>query len=584
MAGENQYTELGMELPRNFFDLSQEHVFTAEAGIIYPIYQLLLMPGDLIEVNNECVIRQQPTLAPSYSRFKAKFYDVVVALRNLDPDIYRFMSGYEEYTSEEPWLEPLPRWTQTNGVDQKPLKEGDVFPDKYRVGSLWDFLENPCGVILDEDSCQLDYYRQTYGYIWEMLFRNEMRQDSILIKGKPGSWKGEELLRVNFDKDVLTTSLPKQQLGEPYAIPLTGIGSAEWKLASFDAEEKVAGTKTEFVFNAKEAAGQGRGIEYYGNAAADAKNGIVGILNNNMIDFSTAGSILLSNMREMIAYQLMSEINAMAGIRDDEFLEANFGVKPSNEALGYPEVFGKNQLPIVTTDVMQTSESTNTSALGEYAGKGLGVGRSGKNDRFYAKEFAIYMKLMYIKCETLYGGQQAKREYTQKSKYDFPFPQLNHISMQPIYEREINAESTHNIYSKDNGVTFMVGKERKGAAANNAKPKGFQPNFSWYKKKENRISSLLKMEQYYTNETTYTQKEYNYNLYHWSEARFFEMNEEISINNDFLQFKLDNRNYNIVDESIERAQFIVWHKNNVDSWRTMSKKSLPSSLGMIGGF
>lgn len=572
---ELDYTELGMELPRNYFYLGQEHTFSAEAGIIYPIYQLLLMPGDLIEVSNECVIRQQPTISPSYSRFKAKFYDVVVAIRNLDKDIYRFMSGFKEYTSEVAWSEPLPRWNQNITNDQ------ENFPEEFRPGELWDFLENPCSIVLDDDSCQLDYFRQAYGYIWEKLFRNEMRQESILIEGEPGSWKGTKLLRVNWDKDVLTTSLPKQQIGEPYAIPLAGIGSAIWNPEDFKITDIKNNNQAIMALNN---IGLEGGIQTASNVTkSDGVTQTLNILNKNKIDFSTAGSILLSNIREMIAYQVIDETNAMAGIRDDEFLEAHWGVKPSNEALGHPEIFGKNELAIVTSDVMQTSQSTQDSALGEYAGKGLGVGRSGGKDRFYAKEFSIYMKLMYIKCDTMYGGQQCKREYTQKTKFDFPFPQLNHISMQPIYEREINAQSERIVYSNDKGKTLKVGAPRMNAPNINAKPKGFQPNFSWYKKKENRISGLLKLEQYYTENKEDATIGYNYNLYHWTEARFFKVNDEVSINNDFLQFVIDNRNYQIVDDTIERSQFIVWHKNDVDSWRTMSKKSIPSSLGLIGG-
>ena len=75
------------------------------------------------------------------------------------------------------------------------------------------------------------------------------------------------------------------------------------------------------------------------------------------------------------------------------------------------------------------------------------------------------------------------------------------------------------------------------------------------------------------------------NLYNWTEARFFSIkpNERPIINNDFLQCKLDNRNYQIVDNTIERSQFMVWHNNIVDSWRSMSSKRLPSMLGVTEG-
>ena len=99
MQGES----VGLTIPRNYFDISQEHVFTAEAGIIYPVYSTILIPGDVIKVKNECVIRQMPTLSPSYSRFKVRFWDFAVAIRNLDKNIYRFLSGFEEYTSEVAW-------------------------------------------------------------------------------------------------------------------------------------------------------------------------------------------------------------------------------------------------------------------------------------------------------------------------------------------------------------------------------------------------------------------------------------------------------------------------------------------------
>ena len=80
MLGES----VGLTIPRNYFDLSQEHVFTAEAGLIYPIYSTILIPGDVIKVKNECVVRQMPTINPSFSRFKVRFWDFAVAIRNLD--------------------------------------------------------------------------------------------------------------------------------------------------------------------------------------------------------------------------------------------------------------------------------------------------------------------------------------------------------------------------------------------------------------------------------------------------------------------------------------------------------------------
>lgn len=578
---------LGMKIPRNYFDLSQIHGFTCKAGYIYPIFQEILMPGDLIKVRSEAVIRQMPTISPSYSRFKVKFWDFVVAIRNLDKNIYRFMSGFKEYTSEQEWKELLPRWTPS-----------DI--NKTRPGTLWDFLQNPINCLPDEKSKQLDYFRQAYGYIWDVYFRNEARQDSILNEDRePGSWAGEDLLRVNWDRDYFTTSLPRQQMGDPSAIPLVGIGSAVWEGANMPelktrtinwespsqsqkgniyTDDTTTGYNSAKLYIKNQAGSGIKPDQIYFPGKIDAGQDISDMLNNNKIDFGTAGTILISQIREMIALQCMSEINAIAGIRDDEFLEANWGERPSNDALQYPDIFGKEVASIITSEVLQTSQTTDSSALGEMGGHGLAVKEGGQH-RYYAKEFCIYMKLMYIKPETLYGKQGAKRKFTQFEKYDFPFPQLNHISMQPIYARELVCASTKIPVYHSNGE-IEAGVENPQAEIYNNQVIGFVPNFQWYKENQNIISGLLNQEQLYKTNSLDAEIHYNENLSNWTEARFFDIRNGYRpvINDGFLQCKPDTRNYNVTDED----QFIVWHHNIVDAWRSMSLKGLPSSLGMIG--
>lgn len=566
----------GLTIPRNYFDMSQEHVFSMEAGLIYPIYQMLLMPGDLIEVSNQAVIRQQPTISPSFSRFKIKFWDIVVAIRNLDRNIYRFMSGFEEYTSEEAWTEPLPKWIPS-----------DI--SKTRPGTLWDMLENPVNCLPDQESAQIDYFRQAYGYIWDILFRNETRQESILDKGQPGSWKGEDLLRVNWDRDYLTTSLPKQILGEPMAVPITGAGSAVWKIEGeldktwkYSQDEYMGQSRVVTPLEQHELTNTGLIGGTSKNYASNEEiaQGVQAALNKNTVDFGTAGSILLSQLTEMLAIETMQTINTIAGIRDDEFLAGHWGVSPSNEALQYPEIFGRESATILTSEVLQTSQSTNDSSLGDMGGHGIGIAEGGTH-RFHAKEFSIYLKLAYIKPESTYGGQASSREYTQNTMYDFPFVELNHIAMQPIYARELLTASTKKPVKKSDN-TYEFGDDDTTAEAWNKKIIGYQTNFSWYKEKRNRVSGLLLQEQFYDENGDIV---YNDNLHHWTEARFFSIKdgERPLINDDFLKCKIDNRNYQIVDDNIERSQFIVWHKNIVNSWRSMSARGLPSILSVTRG-
>ena len=554
---------IGIHIPRNYFDLSQEHIFTAEAGLIYPIYSIMLMPGDVIKVSNQCVIRQQPTINPSFSNYKVKFWDFVVAIRNLDKNIYRFLSGYAEYTNNVKWDKPLPKWNPSS-------------IEKTRPGTLWDFLENPVNCIPPTKYQQLDYFRQAYGYIYDLYFRNETREDSILNQlQEPGSWKGEDLLRVNYDRDYFTTSLPNPTLGEPQAIPISGLASAKYEMKNL-----ITTTPTNIVYAEQ---GEDKSIGLFNNNTVDAQS-INNVLNNNTIDMSKAASILIRDLAQALAIEALNTINALAGIRDDEFLNANWGESPSNEALQYPIPFGKSQMEIVVSEVLQTANNTNEKdGVGDLYGHGIGVGES-TQDTFQAKEFSIYLKLMYIKTNNLYGSQGIDKAKCQNEIYDFPFPILNHLGMQPITGAELVCISTKKPESDDNGVTITATQdESEDSLEYNDRYLGYKPVYEEYTRKLDKVSGLFIQEQFYKTGTYEPQTKDN--LYNWTEARFFSIHKDQRpiINSDFLKVKLDNRNYQVVDNTIERSQFLIWHKNIVDCWRSMSKKRLPTMLGVTEG-
>ena len=565
---------LGIQIPRNYFDLSQEHIFTAEAGLIYPIYSILLMPGDVIKVSNQCVIRQQPTINPSFSNYKVKFWDFVVAIRNLDKNIYRFLSGYAEYTNNVKWDKPLPKWKPSH-------------IDVTRPGTLWDFLENPVNCIPPDKYCQLDYFRQAYGYIYDLYFRNETREDSILnTLQEPGSWKGENLLRVNYDRDYFTTSLPNPTLGEPQAIPISGLASAKWDPSKLTFNDgAVEGTDGYISGSQADASIFIQGKRASGTIPETASSDFAEqVLNQNTIDMSKAASILIRDLAQALAIEALNTINAMAGIRDDEFLNANWGESPSNEALQYPIPFGKSQMEIIVSEVLQTANNTNEKdGVGDLYGHGIGVGESTK-DTFHAKEFSIYLKLMYIKTNNLYGAQGIDKAKCQNEIYDFPFPVLNHLGMQPITGAELLCISTKKPESSDKGITMTADKDENELNLEyNDRYLGYKPVYEEYTRKLDKVSGLFIQEQYFETgtETIHTKD----NLYNWTEARFFSIDptQRPLINKDFLKVRLDNRNYQIVDNTIERSQFLVWHKNIVDCWRSMSKKRLPTMLGVTEG-
>ena len=156
--------------------------------------------------------------------------------------------------------------------------------------------------------------------------------------------------------------------------------------------------------------------------------------------------------------------------------------------------------------------------------------------------------------------------------------------MQPIYASELLYAPNKKPTSNDNGVSITEGDEDPSAEIYNNRIIGYKPVFEEYASKRDKVSGLFIQEQYYDTKDNNKLKTKD-NLYNWTEARFFSIEDgkRPIINDDFLQVKMDNRNYQVVDNTIERTQFLCWHKNIVNCWRSMDKTRMPTMLGVTEG-
>ena len=110
---------------------------------------------------------------------------------------------------------------------------------------------------------------------------------------------------------------------------------------------------------------------------------------------------------------------------------------------------------------------------------------------------------------------------------------------------------------------------------------GYNPVYEWARKRTPaQIHGLLKMQQRYQkakpNEILKT-----YNLYDWADSRIFDITTEPRINDKFIQVEIDNRNFSVVDDTINKSQFIVWFNNKCDAWRPISKLGTPGRVDHI---
>ena len=576
-------------IPRSYFFRPEEHSLTMEAGKIYPTYIKTLMPNDLVKINCKSIIRQQPTINPSFTSFRLVQRYFVVSIRNVYPDIYRFISGFKQYSTKTPYTEPMPKWTpgymkldeNGNYITPGTQNNKDRDYDVVEIGEMWDCMGLPAECIPDDLHLPNDYIRRAYNYIYDLYFRNQAFEDSILYDNDPTRSSNEKLLYINYDKDYFTTGLPFQQLGEPMALPIAGNTKAvfqeDWiKTLNIPASQTALGTindpsKTDFGFYISRM--DTTKIPEYNQRIKE-------LLNNNTVDMTKISSVLIADIRKAFALQMFSEMMARGGIRDNELLLMMWGTAPSDETLGRPYYLGSQTTYILTQENLQTSQTTDNSILGDMGGTGIGVG-IGNEIRYHAKEFCILMCLSYIKPETTYGGQGMPKELSISNRFDFPIPVLSHISEQPVEASELLCASIEKL-TRDPATKKLKSTGRdETAAAYNSKTLMYRPVYDNWRYSTNRVSGFLKKS------ILWDQGGANLvetkNLFNWTEARFFSIKdgERPAMNNDFFKVKLDNRNFAVVQDVRERAQFIVSLNTEASYWRALSELGTPGRLDHI---
>jgi len=289
---------------------------------------------------------------------------------------------------------------------------------------------------------------------------------------------------------------------------------------------------------------------------------------------------------------MFAEMQARGGIRDIEFLMQHFGTAPADETLQRPKYLGGMTMNILNSEVLQTSQNTEESYLGELGGTGLGVGESGEINH-HAKEYELLMIVAYARPDTMYA-QGFKREDTIKINTEFGLPVIGHISEQPLYQRELCACSKTAIYRDAKGketAIIRTGITDKKVQEENSKIIGYRPVYDWFREEKNQISGAFHMYQVTTNNTDTendASQTYTYQNYDWTEARFFDTRPDHlpKINNEFLQCNPDLRN-NIVQEN--NLQFTKCNTHNllfvidfdVKMWRPISQFGTPGRLDHI---
>lgn len=414
----------GLRPGRSAFNLSYEKKMTADVGYLYPIMCDVMVPGDIWQIGANIVVRAAPLMAPILHEVNVHVHYFFVPCRLLESDWEDFISGGEDGASAA----TISTWSPS-----------DVTSD-----SLWAYCFGCHGQTPDADNRPLALPKLAYNTIYNEFYRDEHLTTAVNVS------TSESLLKRCWEKDYFTSARPWQVLGTPAALPITG--SVTWANTGGSSDGNM-------VYNSSD------DLPPAGSVTRDT-------LNNNTLAATSFG---MADLRYTAQIQKWMERNARAGVRYTEFLRSHFGVSPSDARLDRPEFIGGVKVPIVISEVLQTSSQSlaleggeTKTPLGELGGHGI-TADSQRIGSYRAEEFGVIMGLLSIMPRPAYQ-QGINRQWFATTKYDWYFPEFAHLSEQAILRREIYINNT----KADNETVF-----------------GYQGRYDEHRYKPNMLGGLM---------------------------------------------------------------------------------------------
>lgn len=190
---------------------------------------------------------------------------------------------------------------------------------------------------------------------------------------------------------------------------------------------------------------------------------------NAAVDVANLGSITVNELRMSFALQRLLERDARGGTRYREIIKAHFGVTSPDARMQIPEYLGGKRIPINVSQVLQTSETTSASPLGETGAYSL-TSDSDSMFTYSATEHGFIVGVCCVRTNHTYQ-QGLEKMWSRKRRFDFYWPALANIGEQAIINREI----------------FMSGDSVK-----DAKPFGYQEAWAEYRYKPSRVSGYMR--------------------------------------------------------------------------------------------
>lgn len=458
--------------PRNAFDLSQRHLFTAPAGALLPVLSLDLMPHDHVEINASDFMRTLPMNSAAFVSMRGVYEFFFVPYKQLWSAFDQFITGMSDYKTS--YMYPFKNKVVENApsfgiqdflkfISTKTDKDIHGFPKKNGVYRMLDLLgygkyANSAGTAYTDipEKTAKDLGNATpfralaYQKIYSDHYRNSTYEDyqlesfnvdffgqngkiKVATTSEPWDYDWFTLRYRNAGKDIYTNLRPT---------PLFNVDNFNPKFFTGDLP-----------------------------LSTDSRTAGIAI---DPTTFSSGGVLSTADIRNAFALDKLASITMRAGKTYKEQIEAHFGISVDEGRDGKCEYLGGFDSNMQVGDVTQTSGTTVTGAkdtkfggyLGRTTGKATGSGNG--QIKFDAREHGILMCVYSVVPDVQYDATKIDPFVQKIQRGDFFIPEFEDLGMQPLWCKNISWKYT------DANIAAANDKHKSAAF-------GWQPRYSEYK-------------------------------------------------------------------------------------------------------
>ncbi|UPW41648.1 major capsid protein [Peromfec virus RodF8_30] len=438
-----------VDINRSTFDRSHSVKLSFNVGDLIPFYCDEVLPGDSFHLKTSKVVRMQTLLTPLMDNIYLDTYYFFVPNRLV-------WEHWREFNGENTQSAWLPTTEYQVPQITAPASTG------WTVGTLADYFGIPVGVPgLSVNALPF----RAYSLICNEWFRDENLTDPLVtptddatVEGvNTGNYiqdvaKGGLPFKAAKYHDYFTSCLPSPQKGPDVTIPVGQSGP--YPVMTRDVAVPSPGSVTlsgigSTSYSDPSLGNVGLGVGNQSGSPASfrsnlylADSSVYGFVPSNLwaINDGTAAAATINQLRMAFQIQRLYEKDARGGTRYIEILKEHFGVTSPDARLQRPEYLGGNRIPININQVIQQSETTDTSPQGSTAAYSL-TSDTHNDFRKSFVEHGFIIGLMVARYDHTYQ-QGLERFWSRKDRFDYYWPVFANLGEQAVKNKEIFAQGT----------------------------------------------------------------------------------------------------------------------------------------------